>query len=88
MKLWLVFLHVFLVGCSVLASTYQDLTDNEFAEFEDFDSDEEIIPQENDDFKEAPHGSRDDFAQEDDQDMIIGLFPKYIFICNVKFISI
>ncbi|XP_063985834.1 PAT complex subunit CCDC47 [Diachasmimorpha longicaudata] len=39
MRLWLVTLHIFLVGSNLWASAHfhEDLEDNEFAEFEDFD---------------------------------------------------
>ncbi|XP_017784971.1 PREDICTED: coiled-coil domain-containing protein 47 [Nicrophorus vespilloides] len=42
MKLWIVFMHVLLVSCSVWAN-YQDQQDNEFAEFEEFESDDAFV---------------------------------------------
>lgn len=70
MKLWFVVLHIILVGCSVWASNYED---NEFAEFEDFDTDEEIVAQPKD-YKESSHEkqeSNNQFVPDDDIDDII-----------------
>lgn len=44
MKLWLVLVHIVLVGSSVWASLqYEGLADNEFAEFEEFDAEDEDV---------------------------------------------
>lgn len=44
MKLWLVLIHIALVGTSVWASLqYEGLSDNEFAEFEEFDAEEDDV---------------------------------------------
>lgn len=48
MKLWLVILHIILVGSSVWASLqYEGLADNEFAEFEEFEAEEDEIADNN-----------------------------------------
>lgn len=69
MKLWIVFIHIILVGCSVLASNYED---NEFAEFEDFEVDEEIISQSKE-MKDSENDKNDnsEYSNEDDNDIII-----------------
>lgn len=44
MKLWLVLIHIVLVGSSVWASLqYEGLADNEFAEFEEFDAEDDDV---------------------------------------------
>lgn len=47
MRLWLVILHILLVGSNIWASAHfhEDLEDNEFAEFEDFDDSPRTRPQ-------------------------------------------
>lgn len=50
---------------------YQDLTDNEFAEFDDFESDEEVIISNQPEIEE-PAEVNDEFVPDDeDQDMVI-----------------
>lgn len=81
MKLWLVILHIICVGCSVWATNYQNVHDNEFAEFEDFDSDEEIISNNKntpESSQPPPHANKQEYPSdifisdnEDDQEMVI-----------------
>lgn len=67
MKLHLLILLTLLAPHLGLAHNYQDLSDNEFAEFDELDPEEEPLGQ-----QEAQPASSDDFApDDDDQEMII-----------------
>lgn len=75
MKLWLVAIHIVLVGSSVWASLqYDGLQDNDFAEFEEFDTDEdeqtdfvkERVPD-----KEPEKPAQDVFQQDEDVDDVM-----------------
>lgn len=68
MKLWLVVIHIILVGSSVWASLqYDGLTDNEFAEFEEFDSeDDEVTEFVKKGEKEQEKGKEDVFQPDED----------------------
>jgi hypothetical protein len=64
-------LVLFLMYHLSLASKYDDLFDNEFAEFEDFDAEEDVISNENSpetDFKES---SQENVQSDDEQDVVI-----------------
>lgn len=68
--------YVFLVLSLVLANTfagenYQDLTDNEFAEFDDFESEEDLVINNQQDIKESSQVNNEFVADDDEQDMVI-----------------
>lgn len=68
--------YVFLVLSLVLAITfagenYQDLTDNEFAEFDDFESEEDLVINNQQEIKESSQATNEFVADDDEQDMVI-----------------
>lgn len=65
MKIWLVVLHIVLVGCSVWATNYQD---NEFAEFEEFDADENFVDARSNEKIATDDEPGDIFISPDDED--------------------
>lgn len=71
MKLWLVLIHIVLVGSSVWASIqYEGLADNEFAEFEEFDAEDEDVAEivRGKPEKEQAQSTPDIFQTEEDTD--------------------
>jgi hypothetical protein len=81
MRLLLVLLHIFLVGTQIWASAHyrEELEDNEFAEFENFeDDDEDMIPGDADTASQRPAPKRDindedeiDMGEEEDEEAIV-----------------
>lgn len=69
MKLWL--FAIFLVSVSFAAENYQDLADNEFAEFDDLESEEELATSSQQESKESGPPTDEFIADDDDQEMII-----------------
>lgn len=69
MRLLYIFIYVILISCSVLASNYED---NEFAEFEDFEIDEEITPQSKELKDDAEEQDiNDEYIADDENEIII-----------------
>lgn len=65
-------LFLILIVSALAAENYQDLTDNEFAEFDDFESEEELVIKPQPETEETVE-SNDEFVSddEDNQDMVI-----------------
>lgn len=73
MKSWLYTLFfVSIIATEVLAAeNYQDLVDNEFAEFDDLESEEELITNSQQESKESSQTNDEFIADDDDQEVII-----------------
>lgn len=71
MRLHITLLFVILISYSGLANNYQDFTDNEFAEFEEFESEDELVvdePQSKESAKESSQDTEDVFVSDDDDE--------------------
>lgn len=72
MKLWLVVLFFTVtISVTLAAENYQDLTDNEFAEFDDLESEEDLTINSQQESKESSQNTEEFISDDDDQEMII-----------------
>lgn len=74
MKLWLVVVHIVLVGCFVWTNASEEFADNDFAEFEDFDSDEEPLQASNKEFEDSMPSTVEHQTQtiDDEMEIVVG----------------
>lgn len=59
------------IGVCLAGENYQDLTDNEFAEFDDFETEEELISENTKEGKESSQDATEFVSDDEDQDMVI-----------------